>query len=477
MSLTSSSLVPPFPFPLRSDSYKLTHWRQYPPGTTEVYSYLESRGGRFPATTFFGLQPYLRTYLAGAVVTAADVEEADRLATTHFGRPGIFHREGWMHIAERHGGRLPVEIRAVPEGTLVPTHNVLMTIRNTDPTCCWLTNFLETLLLKVWYPVTVASLSGAILRVLRAALSRSGEDPAAAHLMLHDFGYRGVSSEESAAIGGAAHLVHFRTSDTLIANVLLREHYRGSEPEDWMPSTSVVATEHSTMTAWGRAHELDAYRNVLEQYPQGIVSIVVDSFDVFHAAGDMFGRTLHDVVLARDGLLVLRPDSGDPVEVLLRLLPVLAQRFGATENSRGYKLLHPKVRLLWGDGVGLESIERILDAVLAQRWSAANLIFGMGGALLQRVHRDTQRFAFKCSSAIVNSELRDVFKDPVTDPGKESKRGKLALMRTDHGLETVHCPGDCELNGDLLEPVFRDGEVLRHQTLDDVRRRAIEALG
>ncbi len=163
------STIPPMPFPLRSDSYKLTHWRQYPPGTTEVYSYLESRGGRFPQTVFFGLQPYLRSYLAGSVVTAEDVETADRLAAAHFGRPGIFNRAGWMHIVERHDGRLPVEIRAVAEGTPVPTHNVLMTIRNTDPACYWLTNFLETLLLKVWYPTTVATLSGALLHVIEAA--------------------------------------------------------------------------------------------------------------------------------------------------------------------------------------------------------------------------------------------------------------------------------------------------------------------
>jgi nicotinamide phosphoribosyltransferase len=470
-----NSTVPPFPFPLRSDSYKLTHWRQYPPGTTEVYSYLESRGGRFPATTFFGLQPYLRSYLAGPVVTAADVELADRLAAQHFGRHGIFNKSGWMHIVERHGGRLPVEIRAVAEGTVVPNHNVLMTIRNTDPACCWLTNFLETLLLKVWYPVTVATLSGAILAVIKRALERSGEDTSGANMVLHDFGYRGASSEETAALGGAAHLVHFRTSDTLIANILLREHYSSPENRhhDWMPATSVVATEHSTMTAWGREHELDAYRNVLNEYPAGIVSIVVDSFDVYRAAREMFGGALREQVLARDGLLVLRPDSGDPVEVLLRLLPILAERFGSTSNSSGYKNLHPKVRLLWGDGVGLESIERILDAMLAERWSAANLIFGMGGALLQRVHRDTQKFAFKCSSAIVDDELRDVFKEPITDPGKDSKRGKLALLRTAHGLETVHCPGNCDLEGDLLETVFRNGEVLRHQTLEDIRQRAL----
>jgi nicotinamide phosphoribosyltransferase len=377
-----------------------------------------------------------------------------------------------MHIVEHHGGRLPVEIRAVAEGTPVPTHNVLMTIRNTDPACYWLTNFLETLLLKVWYPTTVATLSGAIFRVVEAAMKRSGEDPDPANMMLHDFGYRGVSSEESAGLGGAAHLVHFRTSDTLIANMLLREHYAGpNTPADWMPSTSVVATEHSTMTAWGRDHEIDAYRNVLTEYPEGILSIVVDSFDVYRAAKEMFGGMLREQVLARDGLLVLRPDSGDPVQVLLRLLPMLADRFGSTRNHAGYRTLDPRIRLLWGDGIGLESVERILGDILDEGWSAANLIFGMGGALLQKVNRDTQKFAFKCSAAIVTGELRDVFKEPVTDPSKDSKRGKLALVRTARGLETVHCPGNCEMKGDLLEPVFRDGKVLRHQTLDDVRAR------
>ena len=292
-------------------------------------------------------------------------------------------------------------------------------------------------------------------------------------MMLHDFGYRGASSEETAGLGGAAHLVHFRTSDTLIANMLLREHYSGpATPVDWMPSASVVATEHSTMTAWGRDHELDAYRNVLAEYPQGILSIVVDSFDVYRAAEEMFGGVLRDQVLARDGLLVLRPDSGDPVQVLLRLLPMLAARFGGTRNHAWLQITESENP----SALGRRHRPRIRRAHPRQRprrsWSAANLIFGMGGALLQKVNRDTQKFAFKCSSATVNGELRDVFKDPITAPDKESKRGKLALIRTPRGLETVHCPGNCEMEGDLLEPVFCNGEVLRHQTLDDVRAKA-----
>lgn len=333
----------PLPFPLRTDSYKLTHWRQYPPGTSEIYSYLESRGGVFPSTLFFGLQYYLRAYLAGTVVTTDDVEAAERFCKGHFGRDGLFNRAGWRHIVQQHGGRLPVEIRAVPEGTVVPTHNVLMTIRNTCPECYWLPNFLETLLHKVWYPITVATLSREIKQVLRSCLARCGESVTAADTMLHDFGYRGASSEESAAIGGAAHLVNFRTSDTVIANYLLRTHYAAPRQDaDWTPSTSVPASEHSTITAWGREHEADAYRAMLEQNPTGIVSIVADSFDIFRAAGELFGGELKPLVLAHDGIVVLRPDSGDPNAVLEKLLYILADRFGCTFNSHGYKCLFPK---------------------------------------------------------------------------------------------------------------------------------------
>ncbi len=465
------------PFPLRSDTYKTGHWKQYPPGTTEVYSYLESRGGEFPATVFFGLQYYLRAYLAGAVVTEADVDVAERFLAGHLQQEGLFNRVGWLHIVRDHGGRLPVEIRAVAEGTVVPTHNVLMTVRNTCARCFWLTNFLESLLEKVWYPTTVATLGQAMKGSIRRYLSRSGESESLAESMLHDFGYRSASSEESAAIGGAAHLVPFRTSETLIANFLLRAHY-AEEPagsQNWIPSTSVVASEHSTMTAWGRDHELDAYRNMLEQYPRGIVSIVSDSFDVYRAAREFFGGALKPLVLERDGILVIRPDSGEPTEVLDGLLAILEEKFGCTENAAGYKRLHPKIKLLWGDGINRHSLDLILQHVTAGGWSAANFIFGMGGALLQKVDRDMMRFAFKCSSVTVNGEEREVFKDPVTDPGKSSKRGKLALVRAEGGGLTTVASGVAE--EDLLEVVFRDGKVLRHQSLGAVRRRSGEEHG
>ena len=189
---------------LQTDSYKFTHWKQYPPGTQYVYSYLESRGGMFAQTVFFGLQYHLLKYLCGPVVTEEDVMEARDFVDKHIG-PGMFNVEGWMHIVRNLGGRLPVAIKAVPEGISVSVQNVLMTIENTDPACYWLTNYLETLLLKVWYPITVATLSHAIRKAILEKLHRSS-DPALIDFKLHDFGYRGVSSEETAGIGAAARM-------------------------------------------------------------------------------------------------------------------------------------------------------------------------------------------------------------------------------------------------------------------------------
>src|SRR5215472_11304053 len=247
---------------LQTDSYKFTHWKQYPPGTEFVYSYLESRGGMFAQTLFFGLQYYLKEYLQGQVATEQDVAEAQSFVDQHLG-PGLFNREGWLHIVRNHGGRLPVAIKAVEEGSIVDVQNVLMTIENTDPACWWLPNYLETLLLKVWYPITVATLSRAIRRVFLAALERSG-DPALIDFKLHDFGYRGVSSEETAGIGAAAHLVNFKGTDTVAGIRILRKYYESRDMEGF----SIPAAEHSTITSWGRENEARAYENMLAQFPE-----------------------------------------------------------------------------------------------------------------------------------------------------------------------------------------------------------------
>lgn len=450
-----------------TDSYKLTHWKQYPPGTETIYSYFESRGGKFPETVFFGLQYFLKEYLEGQFFTAEDLEQAQRRAESHFGQP-LLNYEGWAHILNRHGGRLPVSIRAVPEGAVVPTRNVLMTIENTDPAVPWLTNFLETLLVEVWYPMTVATLSRAMRNLIGQFLEETG-DLGGIDFKLHDFGFRGVSSVESAGLGGMAHLVNFSGTDTLAAVEFAKDYY-GEE----MAGFSIPASEHSTITSWGRDGEREAFANMLEQFPEGLMACVSDSFDIYAACRDLWGRDLKEKVLGRSGTLVVRPDSGYPPEIVVNVLEVLGQRFGVQTNDKGFKVLPPQVRVIQGDGVDYEMANIILEEMKKRSWSADNIAFGMGGALLQKLNRDTQKCAFKCAEAIVNGAPRPVFKDPITDPGKKSKAGRLKLVRytdTDRQEKWSTIPANRAGNDELVE-VFRDGAVVREHTLSEVRERA-----
>ncbi len=456
-------------FLLRTDSYKFTHWKQYPPKTTGIYSYLESRGGMFPNTVFFGLQYYLKEYFEGPRFTSADIAEADEFCRQHLGSR-LFNREGWTRLYDKHGGLLPVRIKAVPEGTVVPLHNVLVTIENTDPEFPWLTNYLETLLLKVWYPTSVATLSREIKRIIGDFLERTG-DPSLLPFKLHDFGYRGVSSEETAGIGGAAHLINFLGTDTVAGIVLLQEYYGAKS----MPGFSVPASEHSTITTWGKEHELDAYRNMLRAFPTGLVACVSDSYDVYYACEKLWGELLKPDIVHRNGTLVIRPDSGDPVTVLTKVFDILGEKFGYETNAKGYRVLPPCVRVIQGDGVNMFTIQNMLYQLSKfHGWSADNLAFGMGGALLQQLNRDTQKFAFKCSAAEIDGEWQPVYKDPVTDMGKYSKHGKLALVETQPGeFHTIQNVNGRELEDeDRLVPVFENGEILVSYDLDSIRERA-----
>ena len=407
---------------LLTDSYKLSHSKQYPKNTTKVYSYLESRGGKWENTIFFGLQYYLKEYLQGDVLEQWMIDEAFEFAKAHFGNDTTFNREGWQRLLDKHGGVLPVRIKAVAEGTVIPVKNVLATVENTDDEFPWLTNVLETLLLKVWYPITVATQSREIKIKINESLEKSG-DQTGLLFKCHDFSYRGVSSEETAGIGAASHLVNFMGTDTIAGILLLRDYYDGK-----MTGFSIPASEHSTITSWGKDREVEACRNMLIQYPTGLVACVSDSWNIFYACNDIWGGILRDEVLSRDGTLVIRPDSGDPVIILPTLLDILWDKFGGIVNSKGYKVLDSHVRLIWGDGIDVDSIPIIISAVLSAGYSMDNLAFGAGAGLCQKVNRDTLKFAFKCSYVVVNGKNVDVFKDPITDPGKASKKGRLALV-------------------------------------------------
>ncbi|MDA1017055.1 MAG: nicotinate phosphoribosyltransferase [Planctomycetota bacterium] len=453
---------------LMSDSYKVSHYRQYPPGTETVYSYFESRGGVFPDIVFFGLQYLLKRYLCGSVVDSARIDEAQSYFASHFTDPTLFNRSGWDHIAHTHGGRLPVSIKAVPEGSVVPFGNVLMTIENTAPDCYWLTNYLETLLVQAWYPCTVATQSRFMKQTLLEFLAETG-DPSQIDFKLHDFGFRGSTSVESSGLGSASHLVNFRGTDSLSGLVVARQYYG-----EHMAGFSIPAAEHSTVTSWGREGEVDAMRNMLVQFPEGLVAVVSDSYDIFHACSELWGRELKDEVLGRNGTLVVRPDSGDPPTTVVKVLDLLGEAFGTETNQKGYRVLDPHVRVIQGDGIDREMLRSILDAMRTAGWSGDNVAFGSGGGLLQRLDRDTCKFAFKCAEITVDGVPRDVFKQPVTDLGKRSKAGRMKLVRSGASFETVPAndsPGDSTRDDQLVE-VFRDGELLVDQSFADIRARA-----
>jgi len=456
---------------LRTDSYKVSHYRQYPPGSQTVYSYFESRGGRFHDVVFFGLQVLLKKYLTGQVVTRDKIEEAAEVCFAHFGDETMFNRAGWEYILNQHGGRLPLSIMTPPEGTVVPQHNAMMTVMNTDgnmPTpAYWLPNYLETLLVQTWYPCTVATQSREMKHLLLKYLRQTG-DPCLVDFKLVDFGFRGVSSVETAGMGGAGHLVNFKSTDTLEGVMYARRYY--GEP---MAGFSIPAAEHSTITSWGQDNEGDACKNMLTQYPEGLVAVVSDSYNIFEACRDIWGGILRDQVLNRNGTLVIRPDSGDPPKIICEILPILWDRFGGTTNDKGYKVLDDHVRIIQGDGIDFEMLDQILYAMKRENWSADNIAFGSGGGLLQKLNRDTLKFAFKCSAIQVNGEWRDVFKNPITDHGKKSKRGRFKLLceESPHGKNWRTVPHTHEGDDQLVE-VFRDGEITFENTFADVRQRA-----
>jgi len=461
---------------LNTDSYKASHWLQYPLGTDATFFYVESRGGLYDRTVFFGLQAMLKDYLAKPI-THADIDAARDLFAAH-GEP--FNEAGWRYIVDAHGGLLPVRIRAVPEGTVVPVHNALITIESTDPQAFWVPSYLETLLLRIWYPVTVATTSWHAKQTIRRFLERTSDDPEGQlPFKLHDFGSRGVSSLESAAIGGAAHLVNFLGTDTVSALLFARAFYH--EP---VAGHSIPAAEHSTITSWGRDNEVEAYRNMLARFatPGAVVAVVSDSYDIYHAITQHWGTTLRQQVIDSGATVVIRPDSGDPVTVVLQCLQLLDDAFGHAVNGKGYKVLN-HVRVIQGDGVNPTSIGEILACITAAGYAADNVAFGMGGALLQRLDRDTQKFALKCSAARVDGNWIDVYKDPVTDSGKQSKRGRMRLLRhREYGqFRTVPIPAEAESLAavalplgyeDAMLTVWENGRLLQDDTFADIRSRA-----
>lgn len=454
---------------LMSDGYKYSHYLQLPPGTTKSYAYIESRGGEFKETIFFNLQMFVKRYLMNPI-TMEDIDQAEKIISAY----GMtLNRAGFEGIVREFGGYWPVTIRAVPEGKRMPLSLPLVTIESAEG-YAWVSAFIETQLLRaVWYGTTVATNSYESKKIIKHFLEETGTVEALP-FMLWDFGARGVSSQESAEIGGAAHLVNFSGSDTMAGIMAVMDYYGATS----LPSPGVPAMEHSTVTSWGKEHEEDAYRNMLNHFakPGAIVSIVSDSYDLFNAI-KIFGTGLKEQILASGATLVVRPDSGIPHEIVLQSVRHLERYFGATTNSKGYKVLN-NVKVLQGDGINHSSIHSILLSLKMAGYSADNIgTFGQGGKLLQALDRDTLKFAQKASSVLVNGEWRDVFKDPITDSGKRSKKGRVTTIEDSEGhfkAITLNELPEYEDHGwfEVLKTVYENGKLVKEWTFDQIRAEA-----
>lgn len=470
---------------LLCDVYKVGHMEQYKPGTTKVYSYLTARSDKkLPQVVFYGLQYYLIKYLS-IKPTQEMVDEFFEYYTEILGREVPKATQDKMNGLVKLG-YIPLEIKAVDEGTILPVKNVLMTMTNTHPDFYWCVGFFESLILKVWNTCTVASYSNKLKELCNKYADKTCDDRGHVSFQVHDFGYRGVSSEETAQLSGSAHLLNFMGTDTIPAIKFLKEYY-GADAKQGPIGLSVPASEHSVMCSFGRENELDAFRNMLSLYPTGIVSIVSDTYNLWNVLTN-FCDTLGDDILSRDGKVVFRPDSGDPeliicgtpdsdsVAVQKGALQLLWDKFGGTINSKGLKVLNPKVGLIYGDGMYFERFERVLARMEAMGFASSNLVIGVGGLLLQQHNRDDQGYAIKATYAEINGQPEELMKDPITDPGKKSHKGLLCLMsvREADGTLRYWTQDQCDAIGEkcgVLKQVFLNGVVTNPTTLQQVRDR------
>ena len=461
---------------LDTDSYKYSHGTLYPPGTNFMHGYLESRGGRFPMSTLATLQYALHRYLVKPFL-AEHLEEAREMIPKH-GLP--FFEEGWKRVRDLHKGKLPIRIRAIPEGLQVPTGNILMSITSTDPEFPSLESFLETPMVRLWEGSTIATTSRESKKVLKFYLDETADNPDAEILFkLHDFGSRGVTCKEQARIAGAAHLMNFMGTDT-IEGLRMANHYYDCD----MAGFSIPATEHSTVTSWGREREFEFVAMFVRKYlverevPEGapkLAACVADTYDVFNFVDQVTKDGLKDLIKSSGGTFIIRPDSGDPLEVLPKLFEIVEKNLGyeVYVNKKGYRVLPDWLRFIQGDGINIDSMTEILKKLTRLKWSASNIAFGSGGGLLQKWDRDTQKWAFKLSALRSDFGWADVRKDPITDPGKRSKAGVLDLIQHEDGtFETVQLePGEVAHPKSVMNTVFENGDILYHTTLDECRER------
>lgn len=466
---------------LNSDSYKTSHWLQLPELTDGMYSYGEARGSDHGYTEVvqWGMTAIIKKYFLKPI-TAADVAQAGRFVDRHMG-PGVFNYDGWNYIVEKHNGYLPLRIRALPEGTVVPLKNVMFAVKETDPKCAWLVSYFEPILLQLWYPSTVATISFSMRKMIEEYFEKSVDtrDAGSIAFKVHDFGFRGAAVPEAAEIATAGHLLSFAGTDSMRGIAALYDFYGLDEEDDnSMPAFSVIASEHSTMCANSDADRRDDEPALemlvrLMETQGGIISGVADTYDVFNYV-ELVCTKYRDRIMAADGVFVVRPDSGDATVIPVLLIERLLKGFGYRVNDKGFKVLPDCIRVLQGDGVNEKSMRIILDKLMDLKISADNIIFGIGGALVQHCDRDWLKWAMKGSSISVDGKQRDLYKDPITDSVKRSKKGRVTTFKDSQGQYFSDRIELAEVNKNIVDQlvtVFENGQLIFEEPFPTIRAR------
>lgn len=481
------------PATLLADFYKLSHREQYPSNTEVIYSNFTPRSNKyFPVAdkvVMFGLQGFIKKYLIGYFnenffkrPKQEIIDEYSRIVKYALGQKD----PDTSHIEELHDlGYLPIHIKALKEGTLVPIRVPVLTIENTNPKFFWITNYLETLLsCELWQPMTSATISYQYRKLLNEYALKTVGSTDGVEFSGHDFSMRGMSSLESAMTSGAGHLLNFSGTDTIPA-ILYLEQYYNANVEKELVGASISATEHSVSCTYGQTNEIELFKHLITNvYPNGFVSVVSDTWDFWKVIGEYLPK-LKKEILNRDGRLVIRPDSGDPVKIVIGdpngktelerkgLIECLYDIFGGEISEKGYKILNSHIGAIYGDSITLERAKAIIEGLEKKGFASTNIVFGIGSYTFSYQTRDTFGFAMKATYAVVNGEERFLLKDPKTDDGtKKSLTGRVHVANVNGNLIATDGLGANVFvkTPDMLETVFHNGELKREQSLAEIRQ-------
>ena len=474
---------------LLTDGYKVDHRRQYPEGTTLVYSNWTPRKSRIEnvdEVVFFGLQYFIKKYIIEDFESSFFRQPKEEVVKKYARRINNYLGEnqvGTKHIEDLHDlGYIPMVFKALPEGASVPVRVPMFTMYNTKPEFFWLTNYFETLLSAViWLPCNSATIAKQYRKVLDRFAKETSSVPEFVNWQAHDFSMRGMGGVEAAVTSAAGHLLSFTGTDTIPAIDFFEEYYNANSDKELIGG-SVAATEHSVMCMGTTEGEFETFERLITKvYPKGIVSIVSDTWDLWKVLTDYLPRLKNNIV-SREGKVVVRPDSGDPIHILCGnpygkteeerkgVIELLWDVFGGTINDKGYKELVPQIGAIYGDSITIERATKICEKLKEKGFASTNVVLGIGSFTYQYNTRDTFGFAMKATYGEVNGEGRAIFKDPITDDGTKKSAKGLMKIELENGTYKLidQVSWEEERKGELKE-VFRDGKLLGNHSLTEIR--------